>query len=179
MPSSLFLSSRPLEDRLGTGWRGFGRGLLLCRRPRSIGDRSRLGCPQSGRDTRNLRRSPHRGAASSRGEWRASRRVRLGAPLPADHFLVRQGVRLPELPTVRWQHFVPRPRHIGRLGSALRSPASALFRLLPDGQVDLRPHFDFLDRLDDEWPPGDLRICAVSEDDHELVVWGRRRRRSD
>jgi NTE family protein len=94
------------------------------------------------------------------------------APLPANHFLVNQGVRLPELPTVRWQHFVPRPRHIRRLGSALRSPVSALFRLLPDGQVDLRPHFDFLDHLDDEWPPGDLRICAVSEDDHELVVWG-------
>ncbi len=97
------------------------------------------------------------------------------APLPANHFLVRQGVRLPELPTVRWQHFVPRPRprHIRQLGSALRSPASALFRILPDGQVDLRPHFDFLeDHLGDEWPSGDLRICAVSEDDHELVVWG-------
>jgi len=94
-----------------------------------------------------------------------------GAPLPASHFLVRQGVRLPELPAVRWQHFVPRPQRILRLGSALRSP-SALFRLLPDGQVDLRPHFDFLDHLDDEWPPGDLRICAVNEDDHELVVWG-------
>lgn len=97
-----------------------------------------------------------------------------GAPLPANHFLVRQGVRLPELPTVRWQHFVPRPRlrHIRRLGSALMSPASALLRMLPDGQVDLRPYFDFLeDHVGDEWPPGDLRICAVSEDDHELVVW--------
>ena len=94
-----------------------------------------------------------------------------GAPLPANHFLVRRGVRLPDLPTVRWQHFVPWPhsRQIRRLGSALRNPASALFRMLPDGQVDLRPHFDF---LGDEWPSGDLRICAVSEDDHELIVWG-------
>ena len=98
-----------------------------------------------------------------------------GAPLPANHFLVRHGVHLPELPAMRWQHFVPRPlpRHIRRLGGALTSPASALFRMLPDGQVDLRPYFDFLeDPLGDEWPPGDLRICAVSEDDHELVVWG-------
>lgn len=97
-----------------------------------------------------------------------------GAPLPANHFLVRQGARLPELPPVRWQHFVPRPRprHIRRLGSALTNPAGALFRMLPDGPVDLRPHFDFLaDHVDDEWPPGDLRICAVSENDHELVVW--------
>ena len=98
-----------------------------------------------------------------------------GAPLPAKHFLVRHGVHLPELPAMRWQHFVPRPlpRHIRRLGGALTNPASALFRMLPDGQVDLRPYFDFLeDHLGDEWPPGDLRICAVSEDDHELVVWG-------
>jgi predicted acylesterase/phospholipase RssA len=98
-----------------------------------------------------------------------------GAPLPANHFLVSQGARLPDLPTVRWLHFVPWPhaRQIRRLGSVLRNPASVLFRMLPDGQVDLRPHFDFLeDHVGDEWPPGDLRICAVSEDDHELVVWG-------
>ena len=97
-----------------------------------------------------------------------------GAPLPANHFLVRRGARLPDLPTVRWQHFVPWPhsRQIRRLGSALRNPASALLRMLPDGPVDLRPHFDFLEDHGDEWPPGDLRICAVSEDDHELVVWG-------
>ena len=94
-----------------------------------------------------------------------------GAPLPANHFFVRRGVRLPDLPPVRWQHFVPWPhsRQIRRLGSALRNPASALFRMLPDGPVDLKPHFDF---IGEEWPSSDLRICAVSEDDHELVVWG-------
>ncbi len=97
-----------------------------------------------------------------------------GSPLPANNFLVRQGARLPDLPTMRWQHFVswPHPRQVRRLGSALRNPASALFRMLPDGQVDLRPHFDFLEEhVEDEWPPDDLRICAMSDDDHELVVW--------
>ncbi|HEX5911537.1 MAG TPA: hypothetical protein VFY54_00240, partial [Rubrobacter sp.] len=65
-----------------------------------------------------------------------------GAPLPSNHFLVRQGARLPDLPTVRWQHFVPwpHPGQIRRLGSALENPAGALFRMLPDGAVDLRPH---------------------------------------
>lgn len=67
-----------IEDGLGTGRLGLGRGLLSCCRPGRVGDRSRVGCPRSRRDTRNLRRSPHRSAASSRGEWDGSGSVHLG-----------------------------------------------------------------------------------------------------
>jgi NTE family protein len=94
-----------------------------------------------------------------------------GAPLPADHFLVRRGAELPDLPAVTWRHFMPRPRtqDLRRLARAFQSPGAAILGMLPHGTVDLEHHIGFLEA--EAWPASDLRICAVRQDDHELVVW--------
>lgn len=96
------------------------------------------------------------------------------SPHQESRLLGADGATLPELPAARWRHFVPRPhpRHIRRLAGALRNPAGALFSMLPVGQVDLRPYLEFIeDHVGGDWPTGDLRICAVGEDNQELVVW--------